>query len=763
METAKLYISLPFDEGQGNTVMDAAGVLPECKIQYRFNNAKYMPSQDPQWRKGIRGNCLLFDGSSNYLSYPPETVKFPNGSFSITLWVAPRCFEWDDPLAPEKGTAVLTGLVGQHDRGQKTGFILGYHRHGRLAFQFGTGEEWITLWGELDKRLEALAWNHIALTVCPASGQANLYLNGVCIGSYCHGGSFAIAPAHTPLHIGWNEEDPVLRHFGGYLDELAVYTGVLTPEQVQAEYPSVLVPPIAYSEIGLQSDILTKDIHKPQFHIGPYQHWMNEGHAPLFYNGHYHLFFQHNMAGPYWHNISWGHWESPDLVHWQQLADAITPKMDTVAPDGIWSGGATFDANGVPLLFFTAGNDNFRRTPGLISNQNVGVAYPEDLSDPYLTRWHVYEELAVVQVPGQGRPGEFRDSHIWKENGTWYMLVCSGSLNHDGGCILLYATDTLELLPNGKLDMNWQYRGVALEMPAYEERYGHAWELPICFPLTNADGSIRKYYLSISPAPGAFGDGKCENNIFYYLGDFDLAHGKFLPDERFHGYPDRLDYGKLVSIGPCAFLDPNSGDMCLFSILNSKRTSQEQDAAGWSHCLSVARRICLTNDGTDITVAPMPQISSLEKAVLVDKESLTLQEANALLASVREDMLHIRLTLENRDAHRFGLRLREGSNGDWTAYTYDTATQTIHGDSGNTPVASGASGKLSLEDGALDMEILADRSVIEGYFNNRKALAMLSYADAESRGLRIVADGGVVVRRLYVASMNGIYPTGSCR
>ena len=81
---------------------------------------------------------------------------------------------------------------------------------------------------------------------------------------------------------------------------------------------------------------------------------------------------------------------------------------------------------GVLNLFFTAGNDSFRRD-GLISNQNIGAAYPANLNDPQLTDWIIYPELAVAQQPGQGRPGEFRDSHIWKEDDRWYMLVCSGS------------------------------------------------------------------------------------------------------------------------------------------------------------------------------------------------------------------------------------------------------------------------------------------------------------------------------------------------
>ena len=85
---------------------------------------------------------------------------------------------------------------------------------------------------------------------------------------------------------------------------------------------------IPYEEIGLEN-ILTGDVYKTQYHGGPYQHWMNEPHAPVYYNGLYHLFFQSNSVGTYWRNICWGHLVSEDTVHWRQIQDAIVPTEKT--------------------------------------------------------------------------------------------------------------------------------------------------------------------------------------------------------------------------------------------------------------------------------------------------------------------------------------------------------------------------------------------------------------------------------------------------
>ena len=338
----------------------------------------------------------------------------------------------------------------------------------------GTGEEWLTLWAD-SENLYKYEWNHVAAVFDGKSGDMSLYLNGELAGERSIDTGAAIAPAEKEkLLIGKNAHGESIaagsyQMFSGYMDELKIYGKALDKETIMAQ-ASFQAPEIAYKDIGLQN-ILTEDIYKTQFHGGPYQHWMNEPHAPVYYNGMYHLFFQQNMVGTYWRNISWGHLVSEDMVSWRPVKEAIAPMENTVVPDGVWSGGAALDVNGVPVLFFTAGNDSFAKD-GLISNQNIGAAHPADLSDPELIDWVVCADLAIAQLPGQGRPGEFRDSHIWKEDDTWYMLICSGSDTSPGGSALLYETRTLEVKGDGVIDMDWVYRGSVYDWPDQSMTYG---------------------------------------------------------------------------------------------------------------------------------------------------------------------------------------------------------------------------------------------------------------------------------------------------
>jgi len=755
-----LLLSLSFDEGSGNQVASGFGTVEPAEVAYNFTNAAYMENRDPEWRtEGVQGGCLLFDGNSNYISYEPEALLVQGEALTVSVWVAPRAFEWDDPNAAANGTEHLTAIVGQYSKEKNQGFLLGYERYGRLCFQAGTGDAWNTLWAE-NGNLNKYEWNHVAAVFDGKAGSMTLYLNGEVVGEKSVTAGSSIAPAEKEkLLVGKNAHGEAIaagsyQMFSGYMDELKLYGKALPQETVTVQATPEKVPEIAYEDIGLQN-ILTTDVYKTQFHGGPYQHWMNEPHAPVYYNGMYHLFFQQNMVGTYWRNISWGHLVSEDMVSWRPVKEAITPTEGTVVPDGVWSGGAALDVNGVPILFFTAGNDSFAKD-GLISNQNVGAAYPADLNDPELIDWVICDELAIAQAPGQGRPGEFRDSHIWKEDDTWYMLICGGSETGAGGSALLYETKTLEVKGDGTIDMDWVYRGPIYDWPDQSMTYGTSWELPILLPLTNEAGTITKYFFCISPAPASLAD----NKAYYFVGDFDKETGKFIPDEQYAENPALLDYGSNVFTGPSALVDPVSGDTYLFSIMQDQRGGAEEGAAGWAHCVGLARKIWLNDDGTDVMMSPTDALHSLEGDVLAQGENMTLAQANEALSAVSGDLLYLRLAVDMGSANEVTLNVKSNGDRDLTAFVYNAQDGTISGKNPNkTKEAKGllVSGPLAAEDGKLTLEVYIDRSLVEGFFNDSKSISMRSYADPASQGVSLEADGEITVTELYAAEMKSIY------
>ncbi len=752
-------LCLHFDEGAGSTVADASGHLGQTEVQYQYLSPAYTDPMEPEWRdNGVENGCLLFDGASTCIAYGPDEICVGGKALTVSVWVAPRAFEWDDPNAAEAGNAHLTAIAGQYYKAEKQGFLLGYQRFGRLCFEVGTGENWYTLWAD-DERLERGAWNHVAAVFDGDNGTMSLYLNGeLAAEMQIAQGSAVHLAGNESLLIGKNgygEQIPAGNYqmFAGLMDELSLYASALSAEKVAA-LADRETGAIAYEDIGLEN-ILTGDIYKTQYHGGPYQHWMNEPHAPVYYNGVYHLFFQSNSVGTYWRNICWGHLVSEDTVHWRPVQDAIVPMENTVVPDGVWSGGAAMDCNGVPVLFFTAGNDSFRKE-GLISNQNIGAAYPADLSDPELKEWIVCDELAIAQQEGQGRPGEFRDSHIWKEGDAWYMLVCSGSSASQGGTALLYVTDRLEVLPDGRIDMDWQYKGPVYEMENQSVIYGTSWELPILLPLSNEAGTVSRYAFFISPAPASIAD----NKVYYFIGDFDRESGKFTPDASMGGLPRMLDYGNNVFTGPSVMQDPVTGKVCMFSIMQDQRPGPEQAAAGWAHAVGLTRNIFLNDEGTDVCIAPDPRVYDLLEEKLLGLENVTAEEANAALQGVSGDLLYIRAVLVPQDQKNFSLTCKAAGRRNQTSFTYYGERGTMDGfttNRGKDAKASVIEGKVPLRDGKLTMEVFIDRSLVEGYFNRDKAISIRSYAAPDAQQIFLSADGEVQVESLEVYRVSSIY------
>jgi sucrose-6-phosphate hydrolase SacC (GH32 family) len=760
-KNSDLLLSLSFDEGEGNTVKDKSGHQEDAKVAYVYSHAMYMENQDLQWRDaGVKGGSLLLDGFSTYIDYGKNGIGLDGASFSLQMWIAPRTFEWDDPNGAENGTEQLTGMIAQYDKGKKQGFILGYQRYGRLSFQVGTGDEYLTLWGD-EENLHKYQWNLVSATFDSEKGEMCLYLNGKQIASKIFtAGSRMLLTKNQDFIIGRNPATEKLaagyyNACSGLVDDLEIYQRALDAEEIQKIYEDAVVPDIAFEDIWLQN-ILTTDEYKTQYHGGPYQNWMNEPHAPIYYNGMYHLFFQQNMSGPYWRNICWGHLISTDMVNWKPVREAITPTEDSVVPDGVWSGTATYDVNGVPVLFFTAGNDDYEKDK-LISNQNIGVAYPADLNDENLTDWVIYDELAIQQEEGQGRTGEFRDPHIWKEGDTWCMLICSGSTESEGGTALLYESDVLEVKADGTINMDWKYMGSVYEMINQPVTFGTSWEMPILLPVSNEDGTKTKYMLLISPAPTSIAD----NKIYYFLGDFGVNTGKFMPDKEFDNKPALLDYGCNVFTGPSVMADPVSGDVCLFSIMQDQRTGAYEGAAGWAHCVGLTRKIWLNDDGTDLMMSPIDALENQQGEFQLEESGLTVEEANVKLAGLSNDMLYIRAVIDAQDASKFGIRLKKGGTRDETVYTYDVNAGTIAGETANKGDAAAArymSGPLSLEDGKLSLEIYIDRSLIEAFFNNKKSISIRAYTqDAESQGIEFFADTSIQIEELYITTMKSIY------
>ncbi|EES73880.1 hypothetical protein POTG_01587 [Paenibacillus sp. oral taxon 786 str. D14] len=744
-----------FDEGTGKKALEDVSNL-EHDVHYEFNDARYMASKDPRWTsRGVKGGALLFDGYSNYIEIKAENTVPARDALTVEAWVAPRSYEWGD------GNKLST-IISQSNQDKAEGFELGMYRHGTWSMQVGIGGHWIQVWVE-DHPLEKYKWNYVAATFDKKDGMMKLYLNGEEVASQATPVDIPITPSTENLMIGKNNKPVELaglfsyNMFSGLIDEVKLQNKALTPQEILAEYENVKtlhggsVPEIPNGDIDEDPSVFDGDQHRPQYHAMPPQNWMNEAHAPIYYNGKYHLFYQHNPQGPYWHQIHWGHWVSDDMVHWENVRPALAPEAGTLDPDGVWSGSATYDRNGNPVLFYTAGNDS------LSPNQRTGLATPADLADPYLEHWVKYPEPVTEQM-GNGIHNEFRDPFVWydEEVDKWYQLVTSGLQDYSSGTALVYVSDDM---------YNWEYKGplYVSDRNLYPE-LGTVWELPVLLPLGRDSTGKQQHIFMVNPhekpehvAPS--NDVQRDVEVFYWIGTWDRDNFRFIPDQE---APSKLDVGDGYLTAESGMVTPD-GRTVVFSMVQNVRTPQAEYQAGWAHNLALP--VSLSLDSHDqLRIEPIQEMQSLRGAKLVDFADKNLEAANQWIQNVKGDMLEIVMEIDPGEAQKFGLKVRRSENGqEETLIYYDKTNGTFNVDRTKSSIDPDVrvdgiqGGYVDLGGEHLKLHIFLDRSVVEAFANYKKKLTTRVYVGRyDSLGLKVWADKDITVKSMEVWNMNAL-------
>ncbi|RQW62524.1 GH32 C-terminal domain-containing protein [Vibrio viridaestus] len=728
-----------FNEGKGNTVKEQISKRDDI-VEYVFTHGRYIPSRDPDWRtKGIEGDALLFDGYSNFMKVPGLSPKSLESGFTVAAWVAPDAYEWGDGKK-------LSAIVSQADEDGRKGFTFGVYRHGTWGITLGLGDSKADFLVK-SIRLPKDQWSHIAASYDPKLHHVELFLNGKKLATAPVDEGKQLVSADIAMQIGRHTQALNVagifkfNMFKGLMDDVIIYGKPLSEAAMNKLVTKTGTPPkLTYKDVRIDPAMYAQDRHRPQFHLGATSHWMNEPHAPIYYNGKYHLFYQHNPFGPFWHQIHWGHWVSDDMVTWKNMPVALAPEAGSLTPDGVWSGSATYGPHGEPLLFFTAGNDSQK------PNQRTGLAYPADLTDLNLTNWKYYDKPVTLQKKGIGVFGEFRDPFVFKdpEKNLWYELVASG-VPGEGGTALLYTSTDM---------VNWKYQGNLFEVDHDKYPYlGTVWELPVFLPLAVDAQGRQKYVFLINPhGPGA------QVDVFYWIGEFDSKKYKFIPDQE---APTLLDFGGGHLTGPSGFVDPKTGKATLFTIAQGMRTPQFDFDSGWAHGAGLPLELTLGKDNT-LRIAPLKAFEKLRQASVVNVTNSTVEQANNVLKNFNGDMYEVELVVDSKQASKFGIELRRSPNGEEkTLMYYNKADQSLNVDRSQTSLDPDVrsfglqKGKLSLINGKLSLRIFVDRSLIEAYANQRNSITTRVYPlRADATGVRLFSNGPLNIEKMTIWPMS---------
>ncbi|KAF8675439.1 hypothetical protein HU200_047809 [Digitaria exilis] len=347
-----------------------------------------------------------------------------------------------------------------------------------------------------------------------------------------------------------------------------------SPSCRAAEPPS---PQQASADAG---DLTVDDGLRTGYHFQPPKHWINDPNGVMCYKGVYHLFYQYNPKGAVWGNIVWAHAVSTDLVDWVMLPPAIYP----TAPfdvNGCWSGSATMLPDGTPVIMYT-GIDGENR-------QVQNVAYPKDLSDPYLREW-VKPDYNPVISPGPGMNATaFRDpTTAWQGPDGLWRLVIGTKDNHRGLAMLYRSRDFKRWAPANR---------------ALHSGDTGMWECPDFYPVNDT-----KHVLKVSLDLTRF--------EYYTLGEYDRDTDTYTPDPSLADGNDglRYDYGNFYASK--TFLDTSKQQQrrVLWGWANESDSTAADIRKGWAGVQAIPRKVTLSLDGKQLVQWPVAEIESLRGA-----------------------------------------------------------------------------------------------------------------------------------------------------
>jgi hypothetical protein len=201
---------LMFDEGSGNTALDWSGHDHHGTL-----------TGDPQHVIGYDGGALEFGGRDDFVSLAaPATLDFGT-NFTWSAWIK----------TSSDGTVIARAPAsGNWAQGGKSLFVRG----GLLTVDVG----WVGF-VESTFAVDDGQWHHVAATTEFETGAADedtttLYIDGVPAGSRSDWNVNAFNESSQAVKIGFtNGNFPATPWFKGQIDDVRVYSKVLTPEELQ--------------------------------------------------------------------------------------------------------------------------------------------------------------------------------------------------------------------------------------------------------------------------------------------------------------------------------------------------------------------------------------------------------------------------------------------------------------------------------------------------------------------------------------------------
>lgn len=664
-------------------------------------------------------DALIFDGYSIWLSGAYEPLKEAESftlSFEVAFWGV---------------SSPGDSIFSCRDSKNNQGISIKITKEGQIRAEVGLGTQTLSF-SSINAHPVRGRWNRILFIFQNPEGWCDLVINGVLSNRAQFPRFTSVSWPESPVYIGRNtdEEDgrlyPQMGCFWGLIRRADFYDYAFPIEKAKKESsePAPEEPPVYRTD----RSVYDGDADRPQYHLIAPEKWMNEPHAPVYFDGFYHIFYQANLHAPVWDQIQWGHLASRDMIHWKDLPLALETDQNGYDRMGCWSGSALVDKDNTPRIYYTAGDD--RRFP----NQAVAMAKARNAKeDHHLTLWDKYPKL--VQIQNTGWPGEFRDPFVWLEGDTYFMLVGTGDAHNGGGNAALYSSDD---------GISWQSHGMILEYDfEINQEVGHVWELPVLLPLRNTSGEIVCHILLLCAC-------QIENDIvetYYFTGKWDPEAKTFTSHTK---KAQLFDLGHGTFTGSSGLVTPD-GRSAVFTIAQGRRKFSEEYYAGWAHNGGLPLSLWW-EDG--LRMEPVQEVLSCRGKQVLDLTGCTPKEAQQELAKLEGNRFFIEI--ETSGNH---IELQTKNDRESRTVIYDRKQKHFYAVDDDRQILSRNRGEVDavdIADEPICLSYFLDHSMIEVYLNKRKAMTLRNYAGSGTRRIRLEDTDGTILK-LTAWEMNSAY------
>ncbi|GEL09755.1 Sucrose-6-phosphate hydrolase SacC, GH32 family [Flavobacterium glycines] len=649
-----------------NTIEENTGTV--YKINSNF--------ETPEFVKGIEGDGLRLDGYSTYIGgLLPKPLHFP---ITMTAWVALETFPTE--------TASFFSLIDKKSNAENW-ISAGINKFGKPAILLSLNGEEKYYFAE--NKLPKFKWFHVSLIV--NKNAISLLINGEATLEIPFNTKMNLSTFNS-FTVGRDAEEKLfdnrypLTYSNGIVDEVKIWNTSLSPNYIKKTEIAEKLNSKAI--LAVPESRFKNDFARPKYHLLPAANWTNETHGLIYYKGKYHIFNQKNGANVYLGQINWGHFSSPDLVQWTEHKPPLSPE-EGYDQNGIWSGHAIKDDNGVPLIMYTGGNDN---------ENGMCLAFPEDDD---LINWKKFENNPVVKgAPKQYSRKDFRDPYIWKEKDAWYMAVGYGLVENEiqKGALLLYKSDDLK---------KWTYLHPLFKGNPGTDHSGIFWEMPVFWKMGD------KYILSVNPIPY---DGKPAITL-YWVGSF--VNEEFVPD---YDLPKKLEVINRM-LSPSVALDKDGKTMAI-AIIPDLIDSKLHLKHGWAHLYSIPRVWNLKNG--EIYQTPHPSLLRLRDSLKSFNEVMVNPSQNLKIGSGHQ--IEIVAEISALKSDKFGFYIGKNQNNkEETKLYFDLKKNQLVIDQSNSSKTDLIEKRIEIgdlnlkKDEPIKLQIFIDGSVVEGFINDKEA------------------------------------------